>query len=833
MSGKNLTILVVDDSLMNKEMLKEMFKDVYNFYEASNGIEALKIYEKHRKEIDIILLDIVMPVMDGFGFLEIMNERKWIEDVPVVVLTSDLSRDSLSRAYELGVIDYCVRPIDEEIVSKKIHNALLTYRRKNIDLEDVLHILNKSYYCIVKVNLTDNRVSAIAGNNLGMHLISSSDLSYTEWIGKICSEYVHENDRAGFLAFTDIRSVRNRMSNGEEKFNYPYRMFIKGEAVWVSLTVNTSIEYGRENQVAVMFFENIDSEYKKQIEAERRINSAITGFKVKRNVLIVDDEKINRMILTSMLQEDYSVAVAENGQEAYTYLQKHGDETDLILLDLIMPVMDGYSLLKLLQNDPFLKAIPVIVGTGATRSDEEIECLRSGASDFIVKPYNKEIVLSRISTILRLKENSTMVDALKRDPLTGIYSYQYFYHVAGQVILSNENTEFDFVCCHIENYKMIVERFGMQKGNEVVKFVAEQLGEFMKRRRIVYGRMSTDLFGILIPHGGNITKFIEFAVNSKGYQKLLAEIVPGVVMKFGIYENVDKSVPVQVMCDRARTAVGEISGKYRQIIARYDDSTRLRMLMEEKIQNTCEKALEEGQFKVWFQPKHNIKTGKLEGAEALVRWEHPEYGFMSPGQFIPLFEKNGFITILDKYVWNKTCEMMAGWRKSGMRDIPVSVNISRIDFCVRGLDEYILDVADKYGIPHELLHLEITESAYTENPVGMIETVKKFREKGFKVEMDDFGTGYSSLNMFSELSVDILKLDMKLVQQIFTESGRRILKLIIEMALALGLSVTAEGVETKEQLDALAEIECDQAQGYYFSKPVPCNEFELYMKIKY
>ena len=203
---------------------------------------------------------------------------------------------------------------------------------------------------------------------------------------------------------------------------------------------------------------------------------------------------------------------------------------------------------------------------------------------------------------------------------------------------------------------------------------------------------------------------------------------------------------------------------------------------------------------------------------------------MSPGEFIPLFEKNGFITKLDFYVWEEVCRDMRGWLDSGMRIGPVSVNISRVDFRMPDLERKIEALVDRYQIPHELFHLEVTESAYTDNPQHIIDTVSKLRDKGFAIEMDDFGSGYSSLNMLSELSVDILKLDMHFIQKKNLPQDKSILSFIISMSKLLELDTIAEGVETKEQVDKLKDMGCDYVQGYYYARPMPAAEFENYMR---
>lgn len=221
----------------------------------------------------------------------------------------------------------------------------------------------------------------------------------------------------------------------------------------------------------------------------------------------------------------------------------------------------------------------------------------------------------------------------------------------------------------------------------------------------------------------------------------------------------------------------------------------------------------------------------MTGAEALVRWIHPEWGFMSPAEFIPLFEKNGFIHRLDKYIWKQVCELINKWKGEGYPLLPVSVNVSRIDIYQMDLADTLVSMAEKYGIDPSYLHLEITESAYSENPGQIINTVNQLRQHGFVIEMDDFGSGYSSLNMLNQMEMDYLKLDMKFIQnELSKPEERSILNYIIAMAHGIGLRVVAEGVETREQLNRLRDTGCDYVQGYYFAKPMPVEEFEKLLR---
>ena len=309
------------------------------------------------------------------------------------------------------------------------------------------------------------------------------------------------------------------------------------------------------------------------------------------------------------------------------------------------------------------------------------------------------------------------------------------------------------------------------------------------------------------------------------------ENMRNVSAKWGIYEISDNSIPVEKMCDRALLAVDSIKGQYNRFFAVYDDALRGKLLREKSITDTMEDALNEGQFVFYLQPKYSLSTKHMIGAEALVRWFHPKWGFMSPGEFIPLFEKNGFITQLDRYIWEQVAICISEWQERGYPLLPVSVNVSRMDVYQVDLVNIFTDITQKYGIKPESLHLEITESAYADNPTQLIDTVNQLRNQGFIVEMDDFGSGYSSLNMLNQMKLDILKLDMKFIQNEMEKAvDQSIMSYIVNMSHGIGMDVVAEGVETQEQLERLCDIGCDYVQGYYFAKPMPVSKYEELLK---
>lgn len=539
----------------------------------------------------------------------------------------------------------------------------------------------------------------------------------------------------------------------------------------------------------------------------------------KKKILVVEDNSINRAMLAGILVSQYEVLEAENGQEALCVLEQYKDEISLILLDIIMPVMDGYTFLSIMKENPSYASVPVIVTTQNDGESDEVAALSQGAADFVGKPYKPQIILHRVASIINLRETAAMVNQFKYDRLTGLYGKEYFYKSAKEYILKNPEKQYDIVCSDIENFKLINDVFGVSAGDALLCGIAQIYTRYVNAHGIC-SHFHADQFVCLMEHDGEYTDELFAQINA---QINALTKVKNVSLKWGVYAiSSAENVPVEQMCDRALLAARSIKGQYGKYFSYYDATLRNQLLRNQEITDEMEKALLEEQFVVYLQPKYKTTTRELCGAEALVRWIHPEWGFQSPGEFIPLFEKNGFITKLDQYVWEKVCMLLHEWDRKGLRSIPVSVNVSRADIYNVNLADILKGLAETYELEPSRIHLEVTESAYTEDPKQIIETMGNLRDLGFLVEMDDFGSGYSSLNMLNQLPLDVLKLDMKFIQNEMAKPAEQgILRFIMELAHWMNLYVVAEGVESEEQLERLGELGCDYVQGYYLAKPMP------------
>jgi diguanylate cyclase (GGDEF)-like protein len=415
------------------------------------------------------------------------------------------------------------------------------------------------------------------------------------------------------------------------------------------------------------------------------------------------------------------------------------------------------------------------------------------------------------------------------DKLTGLYEYESFLTEVDKSLALESHEHYILIRFDIKNFKLVNDSFGRKTGDKLLCHVADML-----RDKDIPGavncRMSGDRFVIFMPekYEDEIVKLLLrtplFADREKRYE---------VFIYMGIYRITDKKLPVSMMSDRANIALNTVKLNRFVRIAVYDDDMYQDIVKECELSTEVSGAIRNGEITIHLQPQIRA-DGTVMGAEVLVRWEHPEKGMLSPGEFLPIFEKNYKIVDIDRYVWELACMQLKKWNDMGMRDIYLSVNISPRDFESIDVYETLLSLVDKYGIDPEQLRIEITETTIMQNPEKQIELIGRLRLAKFYVEMDDFGSGYSSLGMLKDIHLDAIKLDMRFLSKGVDDTrGKKVLKMTINLIKELEMMAIAEGVETEDEMEYLKKIGCDVFQGFYFSRPVPVSEFERkYLGIK-
>ena len=548
----------------------------------------------------------------------------------------------------------------------------------------------------------------------------------------------------------------------------------------------------------------------------------MTASGIKRRVLIVDDELINRELLSAMLSQTFEIETASNGQEAMTMLTQPDATFSLILLDLMMPVMDGFEVIERCQKDEALKRIPIIVMT--SEKSAEVRSIRMGAADFITKPYDMpEVILARCERIIELSEDKSIIRSTERDKVSGLYTRSYFFAYLQQMVQRLEKP-MDALVLNLDRFHLINELFGRDEGDRVLATIGELISEKLAQLRGIACRSESDTFFL-------------FCERQEEYESLMEEMQSKLAafaksrslrLRAGIYSCEEHESDPEAWFSRAKSACDRIRGQYGSLATRYNNELYERTVFHERLIGDIDDAINRRDFVVYFQPKYRIQGERpvLTSAEALIRWIHPELGFISPGEFIPLFEQNGLIRRVDHYVWRSAAEQIKCWREQYGMSIPISVNVSRVDIFDPELEKKLCDILDEFSLSSDDLMLEITESAYADSADRLIEVVNSLRDKGFKIEMDDFGSGYSSLNMLTEIPIDVLKIDMQFIRRmLLDDKNLKLVRLVMDIAEFLDVPVVAEGVEEEEQLNVLRQMGCDIVQGYYFSPPLPAERF--------
>ena len=434
----------------------------------------------------------------------------------------------------------------------------------------------------------------------------------------------------------------------------------------------------------------------------------------------------------------------------------------------------------------------------------------------------------------RLEQQEKLRRLTDYDQLTGIFNLNGFRKKVVELLHAYPDTPYIMAYANIRNFKFINDSLGMEAGDDLLRFWADLSIKRLSDMDAV-ARIEADHFAVFRHYGENdqLTNYDAAVIQPisdfflKKGKGIRVQVCTGL---YALSANDRQNVNVDHMLDRARVAEKRLRSKHKDGFEFYNqDQWKTGQLMAE-VAGHLNAAIETGEIQVWYQPQVNYETGKIIGAEALSRWNHPKRGFISPADFIPALEEAGLVYDLDCFVWEQVCKDLKNWKEQG-RHQSVSVNLSRADIMKnQNVPELFRDLIQKYGLTPDQLRIEITETAYVENPELLISMTQKFREYGFQVEMDDFGSGYSSLNMLKEVQVDRIKLDLHFLTETGdVEKGRIIVGHMIQMALSLGMDLIAEGVEKEEQAEFLKSLGCVEMQGFYFHKPMPAEEFDKIM----
>ncbi|MCR4797020.1 MAG: EAL domain-containing protein [Lachnospiraceae bacterium] len=556
----------------------------------------------------------------------------------------------------------------------------------------------------------------------------------------------------------------------------------------------------------------------------------------RHKALVVDDSFMNREILKDILADETDIVEVDNGQAAVDYLRDHFYDLDIVLLDLIMPGMNGFEVLEFMKQKHMTEYLPVIM-ISADDEEKNIEyAFDLGAIDFISRPFSERIVLRRVLTTISLFEKQKKLinqidrqfraDDQRIDSLTGLDYKETFYNNVYTQLRSRGGDHLCMIAIDINHFKLYNNFYGWDKGDAYLHMMGKYLKEFTRQHGGVAGYLGGDDFAVLCPNKAVAFKELELrakqdALKSEGFGV-------GFGPKFGIYAIENPTEAVQKIYGKALRALNSISNDYTKYSAWYSDSLKGGIKDEYELLTDVHRGVEAEEFTFYLQPKVDMRTREIVGAESLARWNHKDKGLLTSSRFIPTLEKSTFISSLDRILWEKLIAWMGQCLKEKKDLKPISINVARADFYAVDVSDYLTELLNENGVPNDLLEIEIAEGTFIRDSETIEAEVDKLHHAGFKILMDDFGRGYSSIKTLRNMNIDVLKIDMKFMDMDAKPQKREvgIIEGVLNVAKTLGVPVSVEGVEKEAQVEFLLDKGCDRGQGFLFYEAMPPEEFE-------
>lgn len=936
-STDKLKILIVDDSELNRELLAGMLGDEYEIYQVENGKKAIDILEENREQFKLVLLDINMPVMDGYEVLSIMKRRKWLDKLPVIVISAEISGESVKKAYELGASDYFVRPFNVAIVLRRVRNMITLYDNISSNLKDAVTMLSTIFYRILKIDLEADSYEIIEqGNSDPLRELYQKE-SISACLKDVAEKgYIHEEDYKEYTEFCSLEHLKKIFLDGSQYASLQYRRVLEGQYRWVSMEIVRSTEYREDNQQVVMYIRDINDDYLKLLQiamchtldsvgiVSANISQGIClSFAGRRDELECQSEesidtyiqRVSEMIpmpesrehfcqvfsQQNMLKRFTEGTAALSMEAAFFYSEEQQpcvlrinvdmacnsfsreiegvlhftdvtvaylienvpqkiyqkDYENIIIIDAKREKMIKTDVLSSVISD-YLKKEEAYEGYRSYSSHRAVvesererfkkcvelstikEGLRKDKQYFFtihetdktgevrLKRYSYIYIDERVDIIVGAREDIT--EFSEKDVLTGGYNRRGFIRITERLLNEvPDRTKYAVLFFNVKNFKAVNELFGVESGDVVLQNIFRTLTH-SKLSPVITARVESDHFVCLVEN-----KNLDFEeLTSVCDNKFVKDgKCMNLIIRCGIFYVEEKPMKISGMIDRAKLAKRYITDEYVQPYMVYDHSMQVAYIDKAKLAGELQEGIAKEQFKVYYQPVIDTKTGKIASAEALIRWIHPDKGFISPALFISTLEENGHISELDFYVLKKVWQFINDRCENNKFVVPISVNLSWMDFYDEIMMEKILKEMDRFrenGREH-MARFEITETSYAairENRSGILESL---RIKNAKILLDDFGSGFSSFGMLQDYDFDILKIDMSFIRKIGENpKTKSIVHSIIGMAHEIGIKTVAEGVETEEQVSFLRQSGCDYIQGYYYSKPLPEEEFVEFLE---
>ena len=689
-----------------------------------------------------------------------------------------------------------------------------------MQITDIINILGNEFSSIYCVNRQDQYIQIYRHQNADLDESMNEKQSYKTVIQKYIETNVFEEERKKMLVATDFDNICRQLQQVAQ-FTIHYRIKNNNDILRYRMKC-ARIGNADTFEKIVFAFASEDSDIR--LDELGMMNLSNTG--EKRKILIVENDEFNLKSLISLLADRYEIITACDGKIGLRLLEENYKDLALVLMNIQIPVLSGFDFLRKVQEDPFLSLIPIIVMTASDAPKTEVVCLNLGAADYIRKPYHAELIKKRLENVIRLRESSVSLREIEKDSLTGLYTEQAFFHYSRRIMQFRSDKKMHVIIGRIKDFELIISIYGRKKANELLCYMASiynkkfKYGLLAKKGKASFLCLLSDDYKLDHQRMDNVIN--EFTENAP---------IKGIRIKYGIYKNIDKNLPITTICDYASMAAETVMEDYNHDYAYYTDELAQKRIYNQMIENCFTDALKNKEFIIYYQPKIDVITEKVIGAEALVRWQRTDGSMISPENFIPIYEKNGQIQKLDAYIFGQVCRLQKRILDESKKLLSVSVNLSRSSILCEEIVEQYTKIVRENDIPITCVPLEITESASVYGQ-KVVKVAERLLQSGFKLHIDDFGSGYSSMESLSRLPFSVLKIDKSLIDHICETRVEILVNHIIKLSKDLNMRVLAEGVETKEQLDILRKIKCDEIQGFYYARPMPEVEFVEYVRRK-
>lgn len=535
-----------------------------------------------------------------------------------------------------------------------------------MQITDIINILGNEFSSIYCVNRQDQYIQIYRHQNADLDESMNEKQSYKTVIQKYIETNVFEEERKKMLVATDFDNICRQLQQVAQ-FTIHYRIKNNNDILRYRMKC-ARIGNADTFEKIVFAFASEDSDIR--LDELGMMNLSNTG--EKRKILIVENDEFNLKSLISLLADRYEIITACDGKIGLRLLEENYKDLALVLMNIQIPVLSGFDFLRKVQEDPFLSLIPIIVMTASDAPKTEVVCLNLGAADYIRKPYHAELIKKRLENVIRLRESSVSLREIEKDSLTGLYTEQAFFHYSRRIMQFRPDKKMHVIIGRIKDFELIISIYGRKKANELLCYIASiynkkfKYGLLAKKGKASFLCLLSDDYKLDHQRMDNVIN--EFTENAP---------IKGIRIKYGIYKNIDKNLPITTICDYASMAAETVMEDYNRDYAYYTDELAQKRIYNQMIENCFTDALKNKEFIIYYQPKIDVITEKVIGAEALVRWQRTDGSMISPENFIPIYEKNGQIQKLDAYIFGHVCRLQKRILDESKKLLSVSVNLSR------------------------------------------------------------------------------------------------------------------------------------------------------------